>query len=72
MNTLGLQTASVPTYLLEFRSHAALCVNLDMEEMVYFSFNIIPKPEPTTTFGVNQGNLIECCEKTGHVGFMER
>lgn len=59
MNTLGLQTVLVPTNLLEFESRATFCVNLEMQEMVYFSFSIIPKPEPTTTFGVNQGSLIE-------------
>lgn len=53
---LYLQTVSVPTCLLELAHHAALCVSLEMKDMIYFSFSMAPNPEPATTSGVNQRN----------------
>lgn len=56
MNMLNFQTVSVPTCLLEFKYHDALCVSLEIKDMIYFSFSIAPNPEPATSSGINQRN----------------
>lgn len=53
---LCLLTVSVPMCLLELRHRAALYVSLEMKDMVYFSFNMSPKPEPAITSVINQRN----------------